>query len=712
MMARPPVLLLLISFLVIAVSSAAQRSSQLVVQPGYEAEILRLEDRREYGHELEVFLTSDDSSVRRCAAIATGRIGDAAAVEPLGALLRDSEKTVRIAAAFALGEIEDSTAAETIALFLKSEREDDPQTRAYAIEALGKLQATQHAALCVAALEDREDVVREAACLASWQMHAADAAEKLLALTEDRSDDLRWKATYALMRMIGSPASGRTSIPGGTELTPEIQARVEAAMIARAIDPDARIRLTALRGLKRLDEAETAKVVRECLEDPDWRVRVQAIRSVAGYFTERSSETGVSPRGIDLGELLEDDNPNVRLAAIEALGTPGARANPELLLRPLLGSVNPREIQVAALSLGRLWSAEEDEGFDVTEPVVELAGLLIEDEDRLVRASAAELLQTAGIYDSLLYVRLLRDDPRVAKLAIEPHLSRLAAGRQSDSPVIPALQPDLDRLLDSADPIMRAVTLDAAARVLGDTIDTHDVADWISLLRRTWLESSDEPGNDLRLTITGLTEQHTEWAPIQQILKEASEDEDELIRREAVRIQMQAGLVPSESADGPIETGRSLEEYAAILEWAKEEQAVEIVTPRGTIRISLFPRAAPLTCWNFTRLAESGFYDGGNWHRVVPNFVVQDGCPRGDGWGGPGYQIRCEINEHRYGRGAVGMALSGKDTGGSQFFITHSPQPHLDGRYTVFGRVDAGIEVVNLLMQGDRIDSIRLVSGK
>jgi cyclophilin family peptidyl-prolyl cis-trans isomerase len=88
----------------------------------------------------------------------------------------------------------------------------------------------------------------------------------------------------------------------------------------------------------------------------------------------------------------------------------------------------------------------------------------------------------------------------------------------------------------------------------------------------------------------------------------------------------------------------------------------------------------------------------------VPNFVVQDGCNRGDGWGGPGYTIRCEYNDLTYERGMVGMALSGKDTGGSQFFFCHAPQPHLDGRYTIFGRVTKGIEIVDLIQVGDKYE--------
>ena len=144
---------------------------------------------------------------------------------------------------------------------------------------------------------------------------------------------------------------------------------------------------------------------------------------------------------------------------------------------------------------------------------------------------------------------------------------------------------------------------------------------------------------------------------------------------------------------------------------SRREWRAEIETDGGTLAIRLFTRDAPLTCWNFARLCERSFYDGGSWHRVVPDFVLQDGCPRGDGWGGPPWQIRCEINRHRYDRGALGMALSGKDTGGSQFFLTHSEQPHLDGGYTVFGSMESGQSIADRIVQGAPIHRIRVVEG-
>jgi peptidyl-prolyl cis-trans isomerase B (cyclophilin B) len=126
-----------------------------------------------------------------------------------------------------------------------------------------------------------------------------------------------------------------------------------------------------------------------------------------------------------------------------------------------------------------------------------------------------------------------------------------------------------------------------------------------------------------------------------------------------------------------------------------------IETDKGNIELTLFDKEAPNTVANFEKLAKSGFYDGLTFHRVIPEFVIQGGCPKGNGTGGPGYTIKCEINPHKHGTGALSMAHAGKDTGGSQFFITHSPQQHLDGVHTVFGKVVKGMKVVNAVKPGD-----------
>ena len=142
-----------------------------------------------------------------------------------------------------------------------------------------------------------------------------------------------------------------------------------------------------------------------------------------------------------------------------------------------------------------------------------------------------------------------------------------------------------------------------------------------------------------------------------------------------------------------------------------------IETSKGTIVAELFDDEVPNTVANFEKLANSAFYDGTRFHRVISNFMIQGGDPLSKdpnnprvGTGGPGYKIKCETekNTHRHVAGTLSMAHAGKDTGGSQFFICHSPQPHLDRKHTVFGQVTSGMDVVNAIRQGDEVTSIRV----
>jgi cyclophilin family peptidyl-prolyl cis-trans isomerase len=141
---------------------------------------------------------------------------------------------------------------------------------------------------------------------------------------------------------------------------------------------------------------------------------------------------------------------------------------------------------------------------------------------------------------------------------------------------------------------------------------------------------------------------------------------------------------------------------------AKNETTLRLRTTRGLIRARLWGDDAPRTVENLVTLVRRRFYDGLTFHRVVPDYVSQGGDPRGDGFGGPGYLIPCEIGMRRYQTGVIGMALAGRDTGGSQFFFTHAPQPHLDGRYTAFGEVIEGFDVVTQLIEGDVILEARI----
>jgi peptidyl-prolyl cis-trans isomerase B (cyclophilin B) len=142
----------------------------------------------------------------------------------------------------------------------------------------------------------------------------------------------------------------------------------------------------------------------------------------------------------------------------------------------------------------------------------------------------------------------------------------------------------------------------------------------------------------------------------------------------------------------------------------KKNYHASIATDRGTIDIQLHPEYAPKTVNNFVFLAREGFYDGLVFHRVISNFMIQGGDPTGSGRGGPGYRFEDEVNGNplKHETGSLSMANAGPDTNGSQFFITHSPQPHLNGKHTVYGKVTSGQDVVNAIRQGDKINSVTI----
>ena len=162
----------------------------------------------------------------------------------------------------------------------------------------------------------------------------------------------------------------------------------------------------------------------------------------------------------------------------------------------------------------------------------------------------------------------------------------------------------------------------------------------------------------------------------------------------------------------PVKTRLDESDIAGNIERFQRNPHAIIVTEHGEIELELFFDTAPLTVMNFIKLARDGFYEGLTFHRVIPDFVAQGGDPRGDGWGGPAYSIRCEYSDRPYIRGSVGMATSGKDTGGSQFFICYTALPHLEARYTLFAQVLSGMEVVDQITLGDVIETVRIREGQ
>jgi len=197
-----------------------------------------------------------------------------------------------------------------------------------------------------------------------------------------------------------------------------------------------------------------------------------------------------------------------------------------------------------------------------------------------------------------------------------------------------------------------------------------------------------------------------------QLLQSALSDPDWALRVRAAALLQEQGSAVSLDVIRPAALGRPVDDAAWRAHLTPQFSPHAFIdTDKGAIEVEFAVLDAPITVDNFISLARKGYFNGLAIHRIVPDFVVQDGDPRGDGEGGPGYTIRDELNQRPYLRGTVGMALDWEDTGGSQFFITHSPQPHLDARYTVFGHVVDGMDVVERLVVGDIVRRVRIWDG-
>ncbi|MFH0778864.1 MAG: peptidylprolyl isomerase, partial [Candidatus Eisenbacteria bacterium] len=331
------------------------------------------------------------------------------------------------------------------------------------------------------------------------------------------------------------------------------------------------------------------------------------------------------------------------------------------------------------------------------EKSLDFAPTLLNDDAWFVRAAASEALGETGLPDALAMLRSsysFEKDNRVRASMIT------GVGKLTQARALPLLQ----QASQDSDMVVVVAVCEAFAEI-GD-------ARAVGVVRQIYEKWKDYPEPDVKYSALE-TLKKMKAVNALEVFRESLFDKDFRVRQIAYEAFRELwGPSPAESlralsliAFRPPE--EAPEGYKVTLK--AYTGRVAIVTEKGEIIVRLLGDEAPNTVENFVTLITKGYYKGLSFHRVVPNFVIQDGCPRGDGWGGPGYTIRCEINRRHYLTGTVGMALAGKDTGGSQFFITHSPLPHLDGRYTVFGEVEQGMDVVEKVERGERIIEMRLL---
>lgn len=644
------------------------------------ADVLAAEDARRWdGALFRSASNHTDPVVRRHAALAVGRIRNPAGVPILLELLTDPDSVVQQDAAFALGLIADPTSLQHLQdVLLQSTEAERTDADAEIVTAIAKIGGPDAARLfdelllrwmSRAEAGDAPFLV-EPLLGEAWRLGDDAPVVTIAQLANAQSERIRRAAVYSLSRLRAAGAARE--------------------LLAASADEDALVREWAARALTQafadsagLDHSAVATRLSQLATDQEPGVRVNALKAL-GSFAD-PDYAGVAADGTG------DPEAQVRLQALATLGQLGGElAATALTLRLEGGSLAERGLALTSL-------ARVDRGRALTE-----SASWITNEEWRRRAVGAQALRHIGGDTALSWLEQLVFDPdgRVAATAY----NALAYG---DSGWARELAP---QLLAHADPVVRTL----AARHIG----YRPRAAALDPLAASYGLARDDAISDARIAVVravgaisalGYREQ---MAVQSRFLAQYPTCDDYLVRRAASE-----SLPPAATQWGPaepVETGRDREDYRDIArrlvlpaERGEGVPELHIETDRGTITVSLFAADAPITVNALLQLADRHYFDGGAWHRVVSNFVIQDGDPRGDGWGGPGFALRDEINRNRYRRGTVGMALSGPDTGGSQFFITHAPQPHLDGTYTVFGRVTGGLSVVDRTVPGDRIRSVR-----
>ncbi len=661
--------------------------------------ILKAEDERHAeAAVLRTALTSVDPELRGRAVRALGRIGDAATLAGVTRRLTDAVPFVRHEAAFALGEIESPRAFDSLRHALLNA---DSELAGRAAEALAKLKWKDPALKLLAG-----GLVVEALLAEKPASPGSDPDSQLRAL------EVVWrfgKDTPGLVEALQRLGrEGQRLQPRLTDAVVFCAARLRdprlgellAQAAASSASPTARGQ--AARGLGALAGAADGK--------EGENTRDQSIRKILVGLAREERTWTVPEVQEGKDEILVTfrtvSGTGPRVNALRALGAFPAPANDEEAFAALSTALSSPDhhLQREALGLAAKWKVKKalpairgmltfgDRPDLQSDALAALVALEPSDswstierfaraESWRLRAAAAatlgsEELEPRAEGSTLLDELLLDPDPRV----VAPATDAAARSGREDAAVLVLAQ------FGSNDPVVRAIAASHLPSLVGAQVTTAEAARALRGLRAA---AAGESPADVRLVaLDSLVELLGRHA--RRDIATGLQDPDFTVRLAARR---QAASLDFEqlarSPVGPAVSGRSLGFYVEVARAEREGGVVplHLVTTRGVVDLELFPAAAPLTVRRFLELARSGWFDGISFHRVVPDFVVQGGCPRGDGWGGPADSMRCEINDLRYDRGMVGMALSGKDTGGSQFFVTLAPQPHLDGGYTIFGRV-------------------------
>jgi len=619
------------------------------------------------------WLNSKEAEIRRQAVESLGRIQDTSTVSWVANRLIDDDNSTRSEAAFAMGQYFSPGAEESLLETLPKEKSDD--IKGLILEALGKTGTEASSIFMRNYVESSNSSLQMRAAIASGILayrgyppyQATEGLSAFLRVVEN--PELSWRCAYGLFRM-GSPSEFRVlvdALDNPNPLSRYFSLRAQGVIITYLKTPQA----------KKYQHSPTVQMVHDIISSSDYMNKLGAVLEDSSWYVRLAGLQlleELTPEALfnAVKQRYTDDDAHIRSMSVQVIARYKNKAARQFLQEVVDSSPEWRIRGSALQQMARL---------DPRHALKIMPGFL----DSLDWPENYYLIQALDLIESSTATSMLL---ALAESENRAQLSLVLESLVNRSDVPTSLFLSKIKLFD---PVITTIV----ATKLGVLKDVQAVPDLIQSYYQFQAPRDAEPMLAILAALESIAdtqavgllrnESKNSYPPIRQAARQAltkitgTEYEPDL-SRDSIFTKTDFGQVKYPS-----------------------HPRVRLETSRGEFILELYPQKAPVTIANFLKLVRQGFYENIYFHRVIPGFVIQAGDPRGDGWGGPGYTIPCEYNNIFFDRGVVGMAHAGKDTGGSQFFITHTPQPHLNGRHTAFGRVIAGMDVIDKIQIYDKI---------
>jgi cyclophilin family peptidyl-prolyl cis-trans isomerase/HEAT repeat protein len=604
-----------------------------------------------------------------------GELQDRRRTDSLVLYLKSQKVEERRAASLALASVQDTASQIALARLISVTSQDaDEETRINSAFALGQIGAPKSISLVHQGVLDPSSFVRRETFEAMGKIARKENLELLTSIPVGDTNSLigsAWGLYRAGLRSVSDSTSlltaiqilktsdqrsARLAIVHFLARAPyQMHAAVAPALIDASKDPDAEIRMAAVSALVKVKEELAIETVTDAITDRDYRVRVSAARAL------RSQPWSVSKPLYQ--QLLNDSNVHVNVAAAEVIINVASGADTTALLQ-WAASARDWRTQATLFECALKLCKSDDAG-------IPLKQIYDNSTNAYQKAALLTALSQDAANHSFIFQEFTNAQDKVIKSTVANCIARINRSGAFKPEWKEGFAVMYKAMIENGD----HGAIIYACGALGDsTLGYKKVVNDYSFLEAAKSKLS-------------LPRDYETYVPLERALN------------------FFKGLPPP----APLKN-----EYNHPIDWKMaagiaRDQHVMISTSKGDIVMRLFVEEAPGSVVNFVKLVESKYFDGKFFHRVVPNFVIQAGCNRGDGFGSEDYSIRSEFSRRRYKTGSVGMASAGKDTEGTQWFITHSPTPHLDGKYTIFAEVVSGMDVVHRIEVGDKILEAKLI---